>query len=105
VTYSSSEAVDWISLLNVSCRFELDTFAIAIGDYLINYQKEWMNHNILAIYKCALSSRLLNGLLDYCNNIMISSPEVIFKSDSLMSLPKDTLITLLRHNELNMEEN
>ena len=104
MTFSSSEVVDWISLLNVSCRFELDTFVIAIGDYLINHQKEWINHNIFAIYECALSSRLLNRLLDYCNNIMISSPDIIFKSDSLMSLSKDTLITLLRHDELNMKE-
>src|SRR6185312_15224622 len=56
------------------------------------------------IYKCALSSSLLNKLLEYCNNIMTLSPEIIFKSDNLMSLPKETLITLLKHDELNMEE-
>jgi len=104
MSYNSSQVIDWISLLDVSCRFELDNFVITVGDYLFNHQKEWMKHNILAIYKCALSSSLLNKLLDYCHNIMILSPEIIFKSDNLMSLPKETLITLLKHDELNMKE-
>jgi len=35
---------------------------------------------------------------------MLSSPEIIFKSDNLVNLPKETLIALLKHDELNMEE-
>ena len=42
--------------------------------------------------------------LGFCGNVMISSPEIIFESDSLINLPKETLITLLKHDELNMEE-
>jgi len=35
---------------------------------------------------------------------MVSSPEIMFKSDNLANLPKETLITLLKHDELNMKE-
>ena len=104
MTYDSREVINWISLLDVACRFELDNLVVTVGGYLVNHQKEWIQHNIYAIRKCALSSSLLNELLNYCNNIMLSSPEVMFKPDNLMNLPKETLITLLKLDKLNMEE-
>src|SRR6185369_17791200 len=76
VTYDSSEVINWISPLDVACRFELDNLVVTVGGYLVNHQKEWIQRNIYAIRKCALSSSLLNELLNYCNNIMLSSPEV-----------------------------
>jgi len=104
VSYNSSEVINWIVLLDVARRFGLDNFVITIGDYLACHQKEWIQHNIFAVYECALSSSLLNKLLDHCNDTMLSSPEIIFKSDNLANLPKETLIALLKHDELNMEE-
>ena len=35
---------------------------------------------------------------------MVSHPDTIFKSDNFTALPKETLTTLLRSNELNMDE-
>ena len=104
MSYCSSEVINWIGLLEAACRFQLDDLAISVGDYLINQQKEWIERNVLAIHKCASSSRLLYKLLDFCNQRMLSTPEVIFKSDDYLNLPKETLITLLKHDELNMKE-
>src|SRR6185369_3091536 len=104
MTYDSSEVVNWVGLLDIACRFELDNFVIKVGDYLVSRQKEWIQHNIFAVHKCASSSNLLNKLLNYCNDIMLSSPEIIFKSDNLASVPKETLIALLKQEELDMKE-
>src|SRR6185312_12695673 len=104
MTHRSNEVIDWIGFLDIACTFELDDLVIAVGDYLINRQKEWIQRNILTVHKHALSSNLLSRLLDYCNQIMVSTPEIIFKSDDLKSLPKETLMTILKHDELNMEE-
>ena len=104
VTQCSNEVIDWIGFLDAACTFELDDLIIAVGDYLINQQKEWIQRNVFTVRKYALSSNLLSRLLDYCNQIMVSTPEIIFKSDDLKSVPKETLMTLLKHDELNMEE-
>jgi len=104
MTHHSSEVIDWLGFLDVACTFELNDLVIAVGDYLINQQKEWIQRNVFTVRKYALSSNLLSRLLDYCNQIMVSTPEIIFKSDDLKSVPKETLITLLKHDELNMEE-
>src|SRR5689334_23120780 len=104
MNYRSSEILDWIGILNVTCRFGLDDLVTAVGDFLINHQKDWIQRNVLEVQKCASFSSSLNKLLDYCNNLMILSPEIVFKSDSLVNLPKETLITFLKNDELNMEE-
>src|SRR6185369_9776641 len=104
VTHRSNVVIDWISFLDVASTFKLDDLVIAVGDYLINQQKEWIQRNVIAVHKHALSSTLLSRLLDCCNQIMVSTPEVIFNPDYLKSLPKEILITLLKHDELNMEE-
>jgi len=104
VISDSSEVINWIGLLDVACRFELDNLVIAVGDYLASHRKDWIQQNIFAIHKYALSSSSLNRLSNYCNDVMLASPEIIFESDNLANLPKETMIALLKHDELNMDE-
>src|SRR5437016_354603 len=101
ISYSSSEVIDWVKLLKGASKFELDDLTFTIGNYLLSQQKDWIQQNILVIYKCALSTTSLKGLLDYCNQIMVSEPGIILKSNDL---PKESLITLLKNDELNMDE-
>ena len=46
----------------------------------------------------------LNGLLGYCNRIMVSHPDIVFKSNDFATLPKETLINLLKSDDLSMKE-
>ena len=105
MTHDSSEVINWVSLLDVACRSELDNFVITVGDYLVNHQKEWIKTNVITVYNHhALSSNLVKRLLDHCNQIMVSMPKVIIESGGLGSIPKETSIYLLRHDRLNLEE-
>src|SRR6185312_1376621 len=60
--------------------------------------------NILTVRKYAATAVSLNKLLAFCNRIMVSHPDIIFKSNDLATVPKETLITLLKNDELDMEE-
>jgi len=78
---------------------------IEIEAYLIEKQKEWIEQNIVTIHTYALSTAPpLKGLLNYCNRIMVSHPNLVFKSNDFATLPKETLINLLKNDDLNMEE-
>src|SRR5690348_8394893 len=46
----------------------------------------------------------LNKLLAYCNRIMVSHPDIIFKSNDIATLPKEILITLLQSDQLCVDE-
>src|SRR6185503_9427850 len=76
----------------------------AIGNYLIDKQQEWIQQNIITVHKRAASMASLNKLLDYCDQIMVSHPDIIFKSNDMATLPKETLITLLKNDELDINE-
>src|SRR5438128_6604095 len=93
VSYTNTSCVDmdWISLLTGASKFELNNLILAIGNYLIDQQEKWIQQNILTIHKYTLSTGSLNGLLDYCNKIMVSQPDVILKSNDIVCLPKETL--------------
>ena len=71
---------------------------------MITKNEELIQQNILTVQKFALSTARLNKLLNYCNQTMASHPEIIFKSNNLLSLPKETLITLLQKDDFNMKE-
>src|SRR6185312_3794016 len=104
MSYDSCTNIGWISLLDGSSKFELFDLLTAIETYLIDQQKEWIQQNILTVHKYAASTTSLNKLLAYCNRIIVFHPDIIFKSNDLATLPKETLITLLKNDELSMDE-
>ena len=94
----------WISLLDGASKLELLDLLIAIETYLIEKQKGWIQQNIITVHKYALSTAPLNRLLGYCNRLMVSHPDIVFKSNGFATLPKEILINLLKSNDLSMEE-
>src|SRR6185436_15131446 len=104
MSYDSCKDMGWFSLLDGASKFELLDLFTATETYLIDKQSEWIQQNILTVHKYAASKASSNKLLDYCNQIMASNPETIFKSNDFSTLPKETLITLLKNDVLNMNE-
>ena len=94
--------VGWISLLDGASKFELFDLLTGIETCLIDKQKDWIQQNILTVHKYAASTVTLNKLLTYCNQIMVFHPDIIFKVNDLAKVPKETLITLLQNDDLNM---
>ena len=76
-------------------KFEMLDLLAAIESYLIEKQKEWIQQNIITVYKHALSTAPLKGLLAYCNQLMASHPDIVFESNNFATLPKETFINLL----------
>ena len=98
------EDVSWIVLLEGANKLGLNTFCTAIGDYLIKQHEQWIKQNILTVYNYAASTNSLQRLVDYCSQLMLSSPDIILKSNNMADLPKATFINLLKSDELNMDE-
>ena len=104
VSSRSYENISWIVLLEGANKLGLSTFCTAIGDNLIEKHEEWIKQNILAVHNCASSTDSLQKLGDYCHQLMLSSPDIIFKSSNIADLPKVTLIGLLKRDEFDMDE-
>src|SRR5438874_11491334 len=104
MSYDSCKSAGWIKLLDGARKFELIDLLAAIETYLIDQENEWIQQNVLSIHKHATSTASLNKLQAYCNRMIVSHPDIIFKSNDLATLPKETLITLLKNDELSMDE-
>ena len=104
MSYDLCKNIGWFSLLDGASKFELFDLLTAVETYLIDKENEWIQHNILTVRNFAASNTSLNRLMAYCNRIMVSHPDIIFKSNDLATLPKETLITLLKSDELSMDE-
>src|SRR5436190_15792504 len=79
IFYDSCKCTGWISLLDGVNKFEMLDLLAAIESYLIEKQKEWIQQNIITVYKHALSTAPLKGLLAYCNRLMASHPDIVFQ--------------------------
>ena len=104
MSYDSCKSAGWIRLLDGARKFELIDLLAAIETYLIDQENEWIQQNVLSIHKHAASTVSLNKLQAHCNRMIVSHPDIIFKSNDLATLPKETLITLLKNDELSMDE-
>jgi len=104
MSYDLCKDIGWMHLLEGASKFELLDLLNAIETYLIDQQNEWIQQNIVTVHKYAASMTSLNKLLAYCDRTLISHPEIVFKSNDLTILPKETLITLLKNDELNIDE-
>ena len=100
----SCEGVSWIVLLEGANKLGLNAFCTAIGDYLTKQHEQWIKQNVLTVYNHAMSTNSLQKLGDYCNQLILTSPDIILKSDNMANLPKATFISLLKNDELNMDE-
>src|SRR6185312_1421924 len=104
ISYDICKDIGWMRLLEGASKFKLLDLLTAIETYLIDKQSEWIQQNVITVHKYAVTAVSLNKLLAYRNQIMVSHPDIIFKSNDLATLPKETLITLLKNDELSMDE-
>jgi len=74
-------------------------------DYLLLYKPGWIQRNFATTYKIAVKhSNSFNKLLEYCNEIMINDPELVFSSDDFNILEENALISLLKRDDLLIDE-
>ena len=104
MSYESCKDIDWIDLLKAAVKFELDDLITAIEKILITKNEKLIQQNILSVHEYALFTVKLSKLLDHCNQTMALHPDIIFKTNNILCLPKKTLINLLQNDDLNMKE-
>jgi hypothetical protein len=72
--------------------------------YLIENKSEWMEKYFELIYRTSFQSNSLLELQNFCTNIMAKYPEKIFKSLDFTSLPEKSLVSLIKRDDLQMNE-
>ncbi|RHZ65631.1 hypothetical protein Glove_313g31 [Diversispora epigaea] len=91
-------------LLIASNELELDELVEYLQTHLINNCASWLRLKFAQIYRTSYQVKNLEIIQDFCNNIIVKHPNTIFESEIFHSLPEDALISILKRDDLQLEE-
>src|SRR5437764_4765461 len=75
-----------------------------LQNYLVENKLEWIEQHFELIHRTSFQSNNLQELQQFCTSLMAKSPEKIFKSFDFTSLPEKSLISLIKRDNLEMNE-
>src|SRR5260363_207719 len=71
---------------------------------LIEDNASWLRLNFSHIYQISFQNENFKALQQFCNDIIIKHPNLVFDSDDFTTLQENALISLLKHDELQLDE-
>ncbi|RHZ88886.1 hypothetical protein Glove_21g383 [Diversispora epigaea] len=91
-------------LLITSNELELDELVQYLQNYLVKNKDYWLRLNFARVYKTNYQFKNLKVIQEFCNETIAKYPNIIFEAESFCPLPEDTLIAILKRDDLQLSE-
>ncbi|RHZ70150.1 hypothetical protein Glove_275g67 [Diversispora epigaea] len=92
-------------LLTSSHELDLDELVEYLQTHLVNTNNaSWLKLNFAQVYQTCYQAKNLVIIQKFCNNIIAKHPNTIFKSEKFISLPEDALISIIKLDDLQLDE-
>ncbi|RHZ77119.1 hypothetical protein Glove_185g20 [Diversispora epigaea] len=91
-------------LLITSNELELDELVEHLQSHLVNSNASWLKLKFAQIYLKSYQAKNFKIIRDFCDEIIAKHPNIIFESENFHSLPEDILISILKRDDLQLEE-
>ena len=91
-------------LLIASNELELDELIEYLQTHFVNNGASWLRLNFAQVYRTSYQVKSFKIIRDFCDDIIAKYPNTIFESENFHSLPEDALISILKHDDLQLEE-
>ncbi|RHZ71634.1 hypothetical protein Glove_256g106 [Diversispora epigaea] len=91
-------------LLIASNELKLDELVEHLQSHLVNNNASWLRLKFAQIYLKSYQIKNFKIIRDFCDDIIAKYPNVIFESENFHSLPEDILISILKRDDLQLEE-
>ncbi|RHZ53207.1 hypothetical protein Glove_444g8 [Diversispora epigaea] len=98
------ENSDIFDLLIVSNELELDELVAHLQTHLFNNNASWLRLNFDQVYRTIYQVKNFKIIRDFCDDIIAKHPSTIFESENFYSLPEGALISILKRDNLQLEE-
>ena len=76
-----------------------------IQDYLIEHHQAWLFQNFVLIQQVSFKYPEFTKLQNYWTTTVCEQPEILFNTDDFTSIDKETLLSIVKNEDLCMEEN
>ncbi|RHZ86547.1 hypothetical protein Glove_50g114 [Diversispora epigaea] len=91
-------------LMLATNEFELDELTNKLETLLIDTKASWLKTYFSHVYHTIFNENNFKKLENYCNDIIAKHPSLIFENSDFISLPVSALVSLLKRDDLQMEE-
>ncbi|EXX78989.1 hypothetical protein RirG_009910 [Rhizophagus irregularis DAOM 197198w] len=98
------DASDFLNVLAAADNLNLQELVDYLQKYLIRNKPELIEQNFGFTQQISSQSNNLLELQEFCTNLMAQSPEKIFNSFDFTSLTETSLISLIKRDDLQMNE-
>ncbi|RHZ89650.1 hypothetical protein Glove_13g184 [Diversispora epigaea] len=91
-------------LMLTANEFKLNELTNKLETLLIDTKASWLKSYFFLIYRTIFNENNFQDLKNYCNDIIVKHPNIIFDSSDFAFLPQAALVSLLKRDDLQMEE-
>ncbi|RHZ86055.1 hypothetical protein Glove_55g59 [Diversispora epigaea] len=91
-------------LMIVANELTFEELSIKLEGFLVDYLASWLKTQFSLIYHSIFNYNEFKGLKIFYNDIIIKSPGMIFESENFISLQETTLVSVLKCDNLQIEE-
>ncbi|RIB10117.1 hypothetical protein C2G38_2265583 [Gigaspora rosea] len=88
----------------VACELILEELAKYLETFLIESNAHWLRLHFVRIHQESFKNDKLLKLQDWCNDILVKYPNKIFESENFTSVQENSLVSLIKRDDLQMEE-
>ncbi|GES93550.1 hypothetical protein GLOIN_2v1868421 [Rhizophagus clarus] len=99
-----NDTTDFIKVLTAADNLHLQELVYYLQEYLIKNKLEWIEQHLGFIQQISSQSNNLLELQEFCTNLIVQSPEKIFKSFDFTTLSEKSLISVIKRDDLQMRE-
>ncbi|RHZ81871.1 hypothetical protein Glove_117g207 [Diversispora epigaea] len=104
VNLENTETRFIFDLMLATNEFELGELTFKLETYLIDTKASWLKTHFSLVYRTIFSKNIFKKLENFCNDIVVKYPNLIFDADDFTSLPESALVSLLKRDDLQMKE-
>ncbi|RHZ78095.1 hypothetical protein Glove_168g29 [Diversispora epigaea] len=91
-------------LMKAANEFEIEELTRKLENFLIETKNSWIKSHFSLVYRSIFSGNNFKDLEKFCNDIVVKYPSLIFDAEDFASLQESALISLLKRDDLQLEE-
>ncbi|RHZ81869.1 hypothetical protein Glove_117g202 [Diversispora epigaea] len=104
VNLENVESSDIFDILMTAKQFQFEELVIRLQTFLIESHPSWLKFNFSKIYHSSFQTNNFKALQNFCNDIIVKHPNLIFESDDFGILPEAALVSVIQRDDLQLEE-
>ncbi|RIB28434.1 hypothetical protein C2G38_2028551 [Gigaspora rosea] len=87
-----------------TCEFLFEELAKHLETYLIETKASWLRLHFSKVFQKSFQNNKFQELQNWCNDIIVKIPEKFFESEDFTSIQENVLISIIKQDDLQMEE-